>query len=84
MPCHQTNLGAGGKKGGNTCTKANRIDVDAVTFADRDWVIATPASSGKSVTKTKTIKKGVWVKISDLETVTCTSKNGKPYCIGSW
>ena len=84
VPCHQSNLGAGGQKGGNTCTKANRVDVDAVTFADRDWVVATAGASGKSVTKTKNVKKGVWVKISSMETLTCNDKDGKPYCVGSW
>ena len=82
--CGHIPLGAGGSKGGNTCSSKNRLDVDAVTFADRDWVISTGGSSPKAVIRTKSVTKGVWVKISSLETLTCREKNGKPFCIGSW
>lgn len=81
VACKQEPLGAGGSKGGNTCKEKNKLDVDAITFADRDWVIARVVSTkGQGWTKTKKVTKGVWVKISSLETITCTEKDGKPYC----
>lgn len=83
VACKQDPLKAGGSKGGNTCKESNKLDVDAITFADRDWIIAmqAPAGKGGSTTRTKSVTKGVWVKISSLETITCVERNGKPYCV---
>ncbi|KAK4162944.1 hypothetical protein QBC43DRAFT_335961 [Cladorrhinum sp. PSN259] len=74
--CTHTPLAAHTNKGGNTCNANNRVDVDAVTFADREWVI----SRANGVPRTLTITRGVWVKISNLETLICTERNGKPFC----
>ena len=83
VACTQDPLESGGTKGGNTCKESNKLDVDAITFADRDWTIATPGPGGKggSTTQTRSVTKGVWVKISSLETITCVERNGKPYCV---
>jgi len=101
VACSQDPMASGDSKGGNTCTKKNRLDVDAITFADRDFVVATVQSAGKGGSTMREVKvgygprdrvrvctadsipkvtKGVWIKISSAETITCRERNGKPYC----
>ncbi|KAG8958476.1 hypothetical protein FRC03_009095 [Tulasnella sp. 419] len=69
--CKWQSLAAGKSAGGNTC--GTRFDVDAFTFADRAWIYHT---GGRDYS----MYGADWLKINDLQTATCTEKNGKPYC----
>ncbi|KAG8927804.1 hypothetical protein FRC03_009094 [Tulasnella sp. 419] len=67
--CRHQALGANSSKGGNTCSANNRVDVDAFTYADRDWVYGS-----------RNMVRGQWVKFSNNQTAKCIERNGKPYC----
>jgi len=82
VKCTQRKLSSGKSVGGNTCKTSGRTDVDAFTFADRDFVVFKDGLgtivNGKPTQRT--VKKGRWVKFESTMTVYCESKNGAPYC----
>lgn len=68
-PCTQTSLAPGAHRGGGG------VDVDAVTFADRNYVVKVEGT----IVGWKT--KGVWTRFHNDEDVVCfRNSNGDPMC----
>ena len=83
VKCTQRPLaGSGHSVGGNSCKESGRVDVDAFTFADRDFVVYKDGlgTIGSGKPTQKTVTKGRWVKFESDKTIYCTTKDGKPYC----
>jgi hypothetical protein len=76
--CHQKPLGSNQSAGGSTCG-GTKVDVDALTFADREFVVWRYIDGGR-LPQTKTMTRGVWVKFASSSTIECTTKDSKPYC----
>ncbi|KAH8669475.1 hypothetical protein BGZ60DRAFT_527957 [Tricladium varicosporioides] len=87
VPCTYKKLKPNDSVGGNTCS-SSRIDVDAFTFADHDFTVARSDWDNfwGEGPKSRTMKKGTWVKFNSATTVQCDDfdENGVqqkiPYC----
>ncbi|KAH6672455.1 hypothetical protein B0J14DRAFT_639506 [Halenospora varia] len=76
VPCTYKKLKPNNSVGGNTCS-SNRVDVDAFTFADRDFTVDRSDWDNfwGDGPRSRIIKKGIWVKFDSATTVQCDDFN---------
>jgi hypothetical protein len=68
VKCTQQSLAPGGYAGED---RQGGVDVDGLTFADRDWRF-----------QTKSLQRGVWHKFATTTNVVCDDEGGMPVCYG--